>query len=144
MRILIVEDEPTNQMVGRAIMESAGVSVDVAVDGVAAVMQAGLGRYDLILMDIQMPLMDGLQATRLIRQQAHNAAVPIIAMTANAFVEDRQKCIEAGMNDFIAKPFEARNLCGAVLKWLGANREAATSAPQRPPERLPQRPDFES
>jgi PAS domain S-box-containing protein len=118
VRILVVEDEPTNQEVGRAMIESVGPSVDIAVDGADAVEIAARERYDLILMDIQLPRMDGLQATRLIRQTPDGASVPIIAMTANAFVEDRRKCLEAGMNDFIAKPFEAQTLHKTLLQWL--------------------------
>jgi PAS domain S-box-containing protein len=122
VRILVVEDEPTSQEVARAIIEYAGPIADVAVDGADAVEMSGRERYDLILMDMQMPRMDGLHATRLIRQQSHNAGVPIVAITANAFVEDRQKCLDAGMNDFIAKPFEAKALYKVLLQWLGDGR----------------------
>ena len=119
VHVLVVEDEPTNQAVARAIVEHAGARVDVAHDGVQAVEMSARQRYELILMDMQMPHMDGLQATRLIRLQPGREDVPIVAMTANAFEEDRQRCLQAGMNDFIAKPFEAPVLLNTLLHWLG-------------------------
>ena len=79
-------------------------------------------RYDLILMDMQMPVMDGLEATRRIRAEAAWRAVPIVAMTANAFAEDRRRCIEAGMDDFITKPMLPETFYGLLLRWLGRSQ----------------------
>jgi len=125
-RILLVEDEPLNQEVAKFLLLEAGLRVDLAADGVEAVAMAALGGYDLILMDLQMPHMDGLQATRAIRAQARHAETPILAMTANAFVEDKRRCLEAGMNDFLGKPVAPEARFEMALKWL------AVSVPETP------------
>lgn len=117
-RILLVEDEPVNQYIAQSLLEGAGLVVDLADDGGIAVEMAGRGNYALILMDMQMPTMDGEEATRRIRTAATGAAVPIVAMTANAFAEDRERCFAAGMNDFLAKPFIPEDLFATILKWL--------------------------
>jgi signal transduction histidine kinase/ActR/RegA family two-component response regulator len=117
-RILLVEDEPINQEVSRGLLEDVGLAVDLAADGIEAVDLAGHNRYDLILMDMQMPNMNGIDATLAIRAQAHNATTPILAMTANAFEDARQSCLAAGMNDHVAKPIEPDRLFEVMLKWL--------------------------
>ena len=125
-RILLAEDDPINQEVSHDILAEAGLAVEIAEDGRVAVDLARQTRYALILMDMQMPNLNGLDATRAIRKLPGYGQIPILAMTANAFDEDRLRCIEAGMNDHIGKPVDPDKLFRTVLKWL------AKSAVERP------------
>ncbi|MBV8851023.1 MAG: response regulator [Methylobacteriaceae bacterium] len=123
-RILVAEDMAVNQMVARGLIEARGHSVDIAADGQEAIAKAEAGDYDLIFMDMQMPRIDGLEATRRIRARGGKLAhVPIVAMTANAFGSDQVACIEAGMNDFLAKPIDADKL-GDALDRVMSERSA--------------------
>jgi CheY-like chemotaxis protein len=117
-RLLLVEDDPFNQEVALLQLGDFGWTLDVAGNGREAVDLPGTHAYDLILMDMQMPVMGGLEATEIIRQLPHRQAVPILAMTGNVFDEDRQACLGAGMNDFIIKPVMAEKLYVVLLKWL--------------------------
>ena len=117
-RILLVEDDEINREIAVEMLVETGLLIDTAEDGLAAVEMARDTDYALILMDMQMPRLDGLQATLQIRALPGRAGTPIIAMTANAFAEDRARCFEVGMNDFIPKPVEPDLLQQVVLKWL--------------------------
>jgi CheY-like chemotaxis protein len=117
-RILLAEDEPITQEVSRGLLEDVGLVVDVAEDGQQALELARRNRYALILMDMQMPAMNGVEATQAIRANSLNVTTPILAMTANAFDEDRHVCLDAGMNDHIAKPVQPDKLYERLLAWL--------------------------
>ena len=118
VRILLVEDEPINQEVSRGFLEETGFQVDLAEDGIEAVEMASNFDYALILMDMQMPRMNGIEATQAIRALPGRQQTPILAMTANAFDEDKRNCLAAGMNDHISKPIDPERLFETLLKWL--------------------------
>ena len=123
-RVLVVEDNPTNRQVATALLERIGIAVDCAGDGAEAVEMVRARRYDLVLMDMQMPTMDGLEATRAIRALGLSE-VAIVALTANAFVSDREQCLAAGMNDFLVKPVNRAKLESAIATWAPAFRRTA-------------------
>jgi len=118
--VLLVEDNPVNQTVIEAMLRSLGYQVSLVGDGQQAVQNCSRHDYAAILMDCRLPLMDGYEATRQIRQLQQCQQVPIIALTANALQGDREACLEAGMNDYLAKPFKRADLQRILLRWLPA------------------------
>jgi CheY-like chemotaxis protein/HPt (histidine-containing phosphotransfer) domain-containing protein len=118
-RILLAEDNRVNVEVTTLILESVGFAVDVAADGNKAIAALAQGRYDLVLMDMEMPQLDGVAATRAIRASEQGRAhLPIVAMTANAMQEDRRRCLDAGMDDYVSKPFTPTSLIENVARWI--------------------------
>jgi two-component system sensor histidine kinase/response regulator len=140
-RILLVEDNDLNQEVAVALLGTAGFVVDIAENGAVAIemlkKHAGTNYYALVLMDMQMPVMDGLTATREIRKLPQFGELPIVAMTANAMATDRQRCIEAGMNDHLAKPINPDQLWAAMHRWIAKS----PSSSQKKLVTLPSDPD---
>lgn len=128
LSVLLAEDEPINQDVTCELLIDSGLTVDVADDGAAAVALARRKPYALVLMDMQMPVMNGIDATRAIRELPGYAQVPILAMTANAFADDRQRCLDAGMNEHIGKPVAPDMLFLVILKWLRRTNDKAGSS----------------
>jgi CheY-like chemotaxis protein len=117
LRVLLVEDNPINQELATALLEEVGVIVTVADEGRSALAMMEVGAFDAVLMDVQMPVMDGYEATRAIRDQPRWRGLPVIAMTANAMSGDRDKALEAGMNDHIAKPLSVAAMYETLARW---------------------------
>lgn len=132
LRILIAEDSPSNQQVIRELLEDEGATIDVVNNGLAAVvaLTESVVSYDVILMDMQMPVMDGIAATRKIREELGKKIIPIVAMTANATSEGRHACIDAGMNEHIGKPFDLDHLVKVILKVTLRISEASLQQPK--------------
>jgi signal transduction histidine kinase/DNA-binding response OmpR family regulator/HPt (histidine-containing phosphotransfer) domain-containing protein len=139
-KVLLVEDNDLNQEVATELLRGVGMVVDVADNGRIAVEKVQAAAYDIVLMDMQMPVMDGLSATRIIRTMPQFQALPIVAMTANAMQQDREACRAAGMDDHVAKPIEPQDLFQALLKWVKPRAGAVAEAdvlglPAAPAER---------
>ena len=130
-RVLLAEDNEINQQVAQEILEGAGLAVTVAENGREAARMARETPYDLVLMDIQMPEMDGFTATRLIREKLDAEALPIVAMTANALAGDRDKSLAAGMNDHVTKPIDPEELFAALVRWIRPGQRSAPAPPGR-------------
>ena len=119
---MLVEDSTANQMVVEALLDRLGYTVDVANNGLEAVASIQANHYDLVLMDLAMPEMDGFEATQVIRSMGTPAAeTPIVALTADAFTADHQSCLDAGMNGYLSKPVDRAQLLVTVERWLGSN-----------------------
>jgi CheY-like chemotaxis protein len=137
MRVLLVEDNPVNLMVGQRLLGVLGTDCDAAGNGEEALLRMSASRYDLVLMDCQMPVMDGYTATRRWRELERDAGdgrhLPIIAMTANAMAGDRQKCLDAGMDDYLAKPVTRAELERSLHRWwhTGTAPASASAPPAR-------------
>ncbi|NUB07726.1 response regulator [Azospirillum sp. Vi22] len=131
-RILLAEDNDLNQQVACELLGDAGLAVEVAENGAIAVDMVQEARYDLVLMDMQMPVMDGVAATLEIRRQGF-ADLPIVAMTANAMQADRERCLDAGMNDYLAKPIDPDALWATLLTWIAPRPGLGAEAPVSPP-----------
>jgi len=129
-KILVVEDNELNQQVVMELLEDGGFEIDIAENGQIAVDMSVKKPYDIVLMDMQMPVMDGLEATKIIRQNPDMAMLPIVAMTANAMESDRERCAEAGMDDHLAKPIEPERLFAILLKWIPP-KQSTENIPQR-------------
>lgn len=141
-RVLLAEDNPVNQEVAREMLLSLGCAVDLATNGEEAVLMAGRTRYDLIFMDWQMPVMDGLEATRALRVSEtlqHLTPIPVVAMTAHAMDSDREQCLAVGMNDYLSKPFSYEGMTQVLRRWL-TSREVSAQALTDVPTTAPREP----
>ena len=127
-QVLVVEDNVINQRVARVMLQKLGCQVDMAPHGQEAVKLISSTHYDLVLMDCQMPVMDGYEATQVIREKFTADQLPIVAMTANALPPDRERCMHVGMNDFMAKPVKLLALRGILNKWLKQSQSVEESA----------------
>jgi PAS domain S-box-containing protein len=137
VRVLLADDNVTNQLVAAGILRKMGASADAVANGAEAVEQLASVPYDLVLMDVQMPVLDGIAATRQIRDPLSpvlNHGIPVIAMTAHALARDQEECLDAGMNDYVTKPVEPFALAAVIEKWLP---EGPVPGPAVPPEQFP-------
>ena len=132
LHLLLAEDNLINQKVAVEILSTAGITLDIANNGRESVEMVRKKKYDAILMDVQMPEMDGIEATRMIRSETKNMMIPIIAMTANAMKGDREKCLEAGMNDYISKPIDTEQLFSVLKRWVGGDIQRDSQKEARP------------
>jgi PAS domain S-box-containing protein len=141
-RVLVAEDNEINQQVAREILEGFGLNVEIAVNGklAADALAAHPNRFDAVLMDLQMPEMDGYEATRVIRARANSQTLPIIAMTAHALSSERQNCLDAGMNDYVSKPVDPEQLLATLVRWIAPRPEQPPVIPAAPPEPAPDSP----
>ena len=121
----MVEDNEVNQMVAVGLLDALGYDAETADDGVEAVEMFDPGRFDAVLMDVQMPRLDGYAATRAIRERGDARRVPVLAMTAAAVEGERERCLAAGMDDFLTKPVDPDALATAMRTWLGDNEDAS-------------------
>jgi CheY-like chemotaxis protein len=131
-RVLLAEDNAVNEAVAVAMLKGFGCEVEVAKDGREAVAAAHRSRFDVILMDCQMPEMDGFRATRVLRNleaaHASSTRIPIVALTANALDGDRERCLEAGMDDYMSKPFNQAQLWAVLNKWFRSGTALSAAA----------------
>jgi PAS domain S-box-containing protein len=127
VRVLVVDDNEVNLLIAREMLRSAGLSVETADNGAQALSRLGETPFDVVLMDMQMPVMDGLEATRQIRQLPGLQRLPVLAMTANAMAVDRERCLQAGMDDVLVKPLAPADLIAAVQRWAGADGQASAA-----------------
>jgi two-component system sensor histidine kinase/response regulator len=132
-RVLLVVDNDINRQVASEMLQDAGLRVDLAGNGQVALAMLEQANYDLVFMDMQMPVMDGLEATRALRCVERFAGLPVVAMTANDMDEDRQRCVESGMNDFLLKPIEPQDLAAILLRWIPARQPPALPTAARHP-----------
>lgn len=126
--LLLAEGNEINQIIARDLLENAGYTLDIAANGQEALDMLDRGSYALVLMDIQMPVMDGLSAVRAIRSRDEYADLPVIAMSAHAMSGDSEKSLEAGMNDHLTKPIDPTALCSALQKWLNPTTRPVSTA----------------
>ncbi|HVE53879.1 MAG TPA: response regulator, partial [Ramlibacter sp.] len=131
-RVLLVEDNEVNQIVAGAFLRKVGLHVDIASDGQSALERLAAGSYDVVLMDMHMPVLDGVATTRIIRGNAAHTHLAVIALTASVLPADRQRCLDAGMNDFIPKPFEPAVIWETLLKWVPAGMARRTAGTAEP------------
>lgn len=138
-RVLLVEDDEINQEIAAEILGEFGITLDIADNGKGALTMLDQHRYDLVLMDVQMPVMDGIEATKRIRQVLGNTTIPIIAMTASVLPSDLEGCLVAGMNDHVAKPIDPDLLERVLTKWMGPTTVMSATPSQETSEKNAQR-----